>query len=210
MEEMFKGGKVAVYAKGDAVPLGSDVHFIRSGVLAVYSHFPRQKKTNRLLLIRLSGEIFPVRTPQKNSLYSGRTLHYKVLKTLSVVTISRQKFDQAIRSGKYGTEMFNTLTNMMSVQGDQIDSLLSTQTMQRLLERLYYFGMRLGVKSGGRIIIDVPMTHGEIAESISTTRETVNRFMRELEQKGIISVRRQTVIIESEKALIDLIRAEKV
>jgi CRP-like cAMP-binding protein len=54
-----------------------------------------------------------------------------------------------------------------------------------LLERL---GELYGVKDGRGVIIDVKMTHQQMASYASVTRETMSRVLRNLEKSGMISI----------------------
>ncbi|MNP78877.1 Global nitrogen regulator [compost metagenome] len=58
-----------------------------------------------------------------------------------------------------------------------------------------------GQLSGQKIIIDLPMTHQEFANSIGTTRETANRLLNQLTKENLLEVDRKQIIIHDLQAL---------
>ncbi|MGE0101044.1 MAG: Crp/Fnr family transcriptional regulator [Blastocatellales bacterium] len=65
-------------------------------------------------------------------------------------------------------------------------------------------------KSGGReteqgIQIKISLTHGEIAQMIGTSRETVTRLLGELKSKGIIQLKGSTLYIQNKTGLESLV-----
>lgn len=58
-----------------------------------------------------------------------------------------------------------------------------------------------GTLKNGKIYIDVPMTNQEIANTIGTTRETVNRLINMLRKENIIETSRKGIVIINFEAL---------
>lgn len=54
-----------------------------------------------------------------------------------------------------------------------------------------------GVKVNGGILLDAPITHQELANFSSTSRESVTRELNYLKSKGIISFKGRKIIIHS-------------
>lgn len=197
MEAMFKGGVVRTFARGDTLEVKDEVNYIKSGAIAIYDHYAEKNECSRLVIIRVAGEIFPIWPITSSVLESRRSVSFKVLKTTTVITIPRNDFMSKVKDGKYASEVYNMLSRLLLITGDRIDNLLTTNTRLRLVERILYFCRRFGIKDGRRVIIDLPVTHTELAQSISATRETVNRYIRDLEKAGLISMRQQTIVVDS-------------
>ncbi len=70
---------------------------------------------------------------------------------------------------------------------------------QRIISILEFLGEKLGTKAGDLIIINVPMTHGEIASWVGIQRETASRQLEVLSSKGIISTNNHIITIDSKK-----------
>ncbi len=74
------------------------------------------------------------------------------------------------------------------------------QAPQRLLQLLEWLSQRFGrtVKQGQ--LIDLRLTHQELVETIGTTRVTVTRLLRQLEQEGRICKLGHSLILPIELA----------
>lgn len=97
---------------------------------------------------------------------------------------------------------------MMRVMGDKIMELQETiQSLsgQGVRRRVLSFLIRLaeqhGTVSGSRVTIDLPMTHQEIANSVGTTRETINRVLNQLTKENLLIMDRNHIVINDLEAI---------
>lgn len=97
---------------------------------------------------------------------------------------------------------------IMRVLGDKIRELqdklqvLSGQDVRnRVLSFLLMLADQHGQMHGDQIIINLPMTHQEFANSIGTTRETANRLLNQLTKENMLEVDRSRIIIHDLQAL---------
>lgn len=60
-----------------------------------------------------------------------------------------------------------------------------------------YYARNFGAKNKTGIVIDVPLSHREIASWVGIARETVSLHMENLEKKGLISYHGRTLIINN-------------
>jgi CRP/FNR family transcriptional regulator, cyclic AMP receptor protein len=58
-----------------------------------------------------------------------------------------------------------------------------------------------GKVKNGEVHIEIPMTHQDIASTIGTTRETVNRLLNQLRKEGIVDTDRSGFVIHDIEAL---------
>ncbi|MBW8773320.1 MAG: winged helix-turn-helix domain-containing protein, partial [Gemmatimonadetes bacterium] len=84
---------------------------------------------------------------------------------------------------------------------DQIDSLVLLDVNGRVAELL----VRLATEEGGERITR-KLTHATIAQMIGSSRETVSRTMRELQDRGLIAVTRQDITLTDRAGLQGLSR----
>lgn len=97
---------------------------------------------------------------------------------------------------------------MMRVMGDKIRELqeklqvLSGQDVKhRLLSFLLLLAEQHGNTKANKITINMPMTHQEFANSVGTTRETVNRLLNQLNKEQLLEVDRNRIVILDIEAL---------
>lgn len=97
---------------------------------------------------------------------------------------------------------------MMRVMGDKIRELqeklqvLSGQDVKhRVLSFILQLADQLGEWNGNKITINLPMTHQEFANSIGTTRETINRLLNQFSKEELLEVDRSRIVIIDLEAL---------
>lgn len=107
--------------------------------------------------------------------------------------------------------MLNTpsiAVKMMRVMGDKIvelqeklQSLSGQDVKHRVLSFLLKLAEQHGEINGNRITINLPMTHQEIANSVGTTRETINRLLNQLCKENTLKTDRNRIVIIDLEAL---------
>ncbi|MBD2484569.1 Crp/Fnr family transcriptional regulator [Planktothrix sp. FACHB-1365] len=81
-------------------------------------------------------------------------------------------------------------------QTEELQSILHTQgTEQRLLNCLRWLGKKFGRLTPEGLLIDLRLTHADIADVIGTTRVSVTRMIIKLEQDGFIQRPRRHFIV---------------
>lgn len=98
------------------------------------------------------------------------------LECLSAVVVSEQcprdrSYPEALLNHLWRTEEFFTLVHQ---------SCLTT----RLLQLLHWLGQRIGQPSPAGQLIEPGLTHQQLAEAIGTSRVTITRLLKQLEQAG--------------------------
>lgn len=97
---------------------------------------------------------------------------------------------------------------LMRVMGDKIRELqeklqvLTGQDVKhRVLTFLLQLADQLGEWNGSKVTINLPMTHQEFANSIGTTRETINRLLNQFSKDELLEVDRSRIVIIDLEAL---------
>lgn len=72
-------------------------------------------------------------------------------------------------------------------QGEELLSIAHSQRVHhRLIQFLTWLGQKFGRPVNGGHLIDLRLTHQEIAESLGTSRVTITRLLNKLEPEGLI------------------------
>ena len=71
----------------------------------------------------------------------------------------------------------------------------------RLATLLMNLGERFGESNGVGILIEVRLTHQDLANMIASTREAVSKVMSELQRDGVIESRNRRIVIVNGEAL---------
>ena len=84
---------------------------------------------------------------------------------------------------------------------DRVDNLEYTKAYSRLIQRLLLMSERFGKEYNGSVILEIPVTHKDIANTISLTRETTSRELLKLEKKKLISQKGHILVVNDIKKL---------
>jgi len=91
-------------------------------------------------------------------------------------------------------KLLHFLSDRLEQSDEVIDCLLGRGVSTRLGTLLMNLGDRFGEANGSGTIIDVRLTHQDLAHMISSTREAVSKEMSELQRNGIIEIRNRRII----------------
>src|SRR5581483_319073 len=83
-------------------------------------------------------------------------------------------------------EIMNQTVNIVSVYTQRIQTLEYRTARERLLAELIYLAERFGERQGKEILINAPITHQDIADSINMSRETASRALELLFEEGLM------------------------
>ncbi|MGH7195229.1 MAG: Crp/Fnr family transcriptional regulator [Candidatus Saccharimonadales bacterium] len=139
-----------------------------------------------LLIIRKPGEFLGLTWAITGQ---DRQIVYETLDATTVWRVSRRKFIAFIREQpEAALPLLDMVTNMYRLHSEHILSLEYRTVRERLISYLLYTANRFGaVQPSGKILLNVPLRHQDIASSISCSRETTSRAIGELERKGLLT-----------------------
>ena len=203
--DFFHTGARLEYKKGEFIigpeedPRG--VFFIESGIVKSYD-ITKYGEEN-LLIIRKGGEIIGLTWAITGE--PKRILNAAIAPTV-VWLVSRPKFLEFVRSHPQAVlPVLDTVTYMYKLHSDRILTLEYRSVRERLASFLLSMGHRFGEKTGKGIKILAPPKQQDIASSISATRETASRALRQLQDRGVISYEQSMITITDEAELSSLI-----
>jgi CRP/FNR family cyclic AMP-dependent transcriptional regulator len=87
-----------------------------------------------------------------------------------------------------------------------VQMLGTRSAVERLAQLLIILGEVYGRRDGNRLTIQRKVTHDQLASIVSVTRQWVTTTLDRFEKRGIISVGRQTIVLERPDLLLDRLR----
>lgn len=84
----------------------------------------------------------------------------------------------------------------------QTQSLNSSTADARIRMGIHQLARRHGIRDARGTIIDVKITHQELAEMVGTSRETVTRVLARLREQGIVEISQRRMILLNDQALL--------
>ena len=83
------------------------------------------------------------------------------------------------------------------------------KTGQRIASRLWKLSRDYGIlQKDGSILIDLPINQSDIGAMVGTSRETVSRFIKKLENENILFLKGHKILIKDRDALLDYVKSE--
>jgi CRP-like cAMP-binding protein len=198
----FLSGRSVRYGKSEVVVVGDDsepeVFYIGKGYIKVYSI--NDEGEEYIHVIYKKGEIFPLiwalRDLKRHVFYEsiGSSVLWKMPKEDFLAYIKLHTNDVTFA-------LLEQMAEQFGIYADRLDNLEYRSAYERVVFRLLFLAGRFGKKDGTKIIIDVPLTHKVIAQSVNLARESVSRELELLTEKKLISHVEGKIIINNVKKL---------
>jgi CRP/FNR family transcriptional regulator len=186
--------KTAIFLEGSEKEA---VYFILDGLVKAYK--TDEEGHEQIVSLLQTGDMFPHTGFFNDAPYPATT---EALVDTHLLAIPLRGFAQII------LEMPTIAVKVIDVMGEKIVEL--QQKLQqftghdangRILDLLLYLADKHGSASDSRIHIEWPMTNQEIANTVGTSRETVNRLLNQLKKQRIVDMNRSEMIILDIEAL---------
>ncbi len=106
---------------------------------------------------------------------------------VTVIKSSKDRLRDAMGNNQWlSQEILNQTVNIIALYTQRIQTLEYRSARERIIAEIIYLAKRFGKEHGKAIIIDAPITHQDIADSISMNRETASRALESLFEEGYL------------------------
>ncbi|OGM11893.1 hypothetical protein A2Z22_01525 [Candidatus Woesebacteria bacterium RBG_16_34_12] len=174
------------------------IYFIKEGFVRSYSI--SEEGSEITLNIYKSGSFFPF------TLALSDKINPHFYESLTKIEVYKAPYKDVLKFVKDDCQVLFDLTKRLSsgLEGFVLRTqfLLRTNAVQKTASDLYLLAKRFGknLKSGD-IIIELPLTHQEIANLTGLARETTSVILKKMEKEGIIGRKGKYWIIKNIKEL---------
>jgi CRP/FNR family transcriptional regulator, global nitrogen regulator len=186
--------KDTIFTPGDP---DDQLYFLLSGAVRLYKIYGDYKEATTALL-KDSG-VFG-----KLSLVEGRwqDVFAEAVTEARVASIQKASLERVIKSDSaFALRLFSSLSERLRQSDEVIESLLHREVSTRLATLLVNLSERFGEDISADVLIDVRLTHQDLANMIASTREAVSKVMSELQRDGVIEIRSRRIAILDRGAL---------
>jgi CRP/FNR family transcriptional regulator len=173
---------------------GSDkeaVFFIRSGLVKTYK--TDENGHEQIVSFLKEGDMFPhIGLFNKNPYpATAETIVDTVLLAIPVHQFEHLLLDMP----SIAVKALGVLGEKIRELQEKIQEMSGQDVNQRAVSLLVKLAEQHGVNKNGHIHIELPLTHQEFANTVGTSRETINRLLNHLRKEKIIDVERSRVIV---------------
>ena len=190
------GPKDTIFTPGDP---DDQLYFVLSGTVRLYKIYGDYKEGTTALL--KGGGVFG-----KLSLVEGRwqDVFAEAVTEVQVASVQKASLERAMKSQPdFALKLFASFSERLRQSDEVIESLLHREVSTRLATLLLNLGDRFGEENGKGTMLEVRLTHQDLANMIASTREAVSKVMSELQRDGSIEVRKRKIVILNREALAD-------
>ncbi len=178
IDTYFDDGRIIKYSKGDTVIHGFEepdgVYIIKEGFVKAFT-ITKAGQEN-LLLVHDNGEFIPLIWALDGSHTEG--LHYEAMSNVTVLKTTKEKLRSAMSDDKWlSQEILKQSVHIITTYSQRIQALEFRTARERIVAELLNLAEMFGKKNGNKVLIDAPITHQDIANSINMTRETASRAL---------------------------------
>lgn len=206
LQALFLNGRRLQFQKNEIILRANDtpqgVYFIEKGLVKIYS----LTKQGDEHVHHFFGpcDFFPmIWTFQQHD----RTSFFEALAPTTLLVVSREEFMSHISENRDALfELLEEMIERYHRYAGRIDNLLYSDARERCAYRLLSLANRFGRRTKQGILIEVNITHEDLAHSINMTRETFGRNFSRFQQRGIIAYDAERhLLIKDLPALIKII-----
>ncbi len=193
--------KILGYKKGDIVIRGDDeptgVYFIREGVVKM-GHVDLEGGELIVNLFK-PGSFFPMTWAIGNV---DNNYYYQALTSIKVAKVPKEDFLKFLKSNP---EVLYDLTRRLLIGLDGVifnmRYLISGSSSSKVAAILSMLVKRFGTKQSEGILIDLPLSHQEIAHFTGLARETVTLAINKFILDGVLVQRKRKIFVTDMSAI---------
>lgn len=176
---------------------GEHVYFLSRGRAKIYELSPTGKEL--ILWYCFPGEMFGLAEVYR---CGQREVYARACSDMDVVSVNQGQFKQFLESHPAAAMLtVDILSCRLRILGNMLLNLASDDVMSRLAKLLTRLCASYGKTQGNEVLLDIPLTHQEIADMISASRQTVSSALSKLRRQGILQIENHCIHIKDQNIL---------
>ena len=184
----FSHGLKMQFCSGETIINGveepSGVYLIKAGFIK--AHSVSHAGQGNLLLIHTVGDFIPLPWALDGVHTTG--LFYEAMTDVTVLKVSKDRLREAMgRNPWLSQEVSRQAVAIITVYTQRIQALQFRSARGRIIAELISLAERFGKADNNKVLIEAPITHQDIADSININRETASRALEVLFEEGLMA-----------------------
>ncbi|MFE5322621.1 Crp/Fnr family transcriptional regulator [Paenibacillus sp. NPDC056579] len=193
VERKFKKNTV-LFHEGDS---GNEFFIIESGLVKIY----RIDYTKEVILsLFREGDYFGEMSLIQNGMTRSATV--ETLAPTTMYTLSRSDFIEfMVKSPRLSLKLLEVTMERLRKANEQIYDLTFLDVRTRTIKVISRLAEEHGVTKHGGLMIDMKLTHQQLANMAGTVRESVTKVLQELQEDQVISIDKKMIFIKNMEEL---------
>lgn len=194
-EKRYKRGAILFFEEDT----GDYMYIVKSGRVKVSRVLPSGKEM--ILTFHDSGDYFG-----ELSLIDGGTAPATVTAVVptTILAINRSRFKSLLDNSLVKEALLQNLCKRLRDAWSQVEVLNFHNATARVRAVLFHLCESKGVRTIDGTMINLPLTHKQLADLIGISRETVTRVLSQLQSDDVIRVRARRFVVSDPEELLDL------
>jgi CRP/FNR family transcriptional regulator len=193
----YKKGQIIIHEEEDPEYL----YCMVSGIVKAYT-ITKYGERN-VLEMHKKGEIFSLPALLGNRLAG---VYYEASTDVKLRKMPKAVFFESMeRSHMVAQAVIWQVLALLNIYGNRIQNLAYRTARERIAARLLFMAARFGREHKDGIIIEIPITHQELADALSITRETASRILEEFKRHDIIDQQSRHFIVKNRAKLHEIL-----
>ena len=203
--ELFKLGHRTGYRKGETVfqagSPGENVYILTHGRVKIYALSPAGRSV--ILWFCFPGEMFGLAEMARAG---RREVYCQACADSEALVIPQPKFKALLESD---TQAAMLILDLLSCRLRGLTDMLLNFTADDVTTRVVKLLIRLSARYGKPLspagtLVDIHLTHQEIADMVGVTRQSVSTVLSALKREGLLSVKKHCIYIQNNQQLQNL------
>jgi len=130
----------------------------------------------------------------------AETYYYEAMTDSEIYTVDEKVLIDAVASRPIlYKDLFSIAGQRLHSTLHGLENLTLENSYHRVAHEILYIAKKFGEKKGGGVVIKIPLTHQDLADILSLTRETVSTAMVQLRKQGLISTNKSIEVKSIQK-----------
>jgi len=127
-----------------------------------------------------------------------RSVYAQCCEDSEVAVLSQNKFKQfLITSPELAIQVIEQLSTRLKIVGDTLLNITSDDVRSRIIKLLLRLSMRFGKECKEGVLLDVHLTHKELADMVGTCRQTMTTILSQLKKENHIKLQGRKIVVPS-------------
>ena len=172
---------------------GNTLYIIRNGKVKI--SLPSALGDEVVLVIFSEGDFFG-----EMALLDGRprSADAVTIEPTELLLLNRNDFISFLNNNKNAVQaVLQSLSQRLRRTDDLLEDTCFLQISERFAKKLVELALEHGRQEGDTIYIDMSLTQKDLASMVGATRESINKELRVLREKGLVSTQENTIRIHN-------------
>jgi len=182
------GKGTEIFHEGQA---GEELYIIKSGLVKIYRD---DEVRDIILAIFRDGDFFGEMAVLENEQF--RSASAKTMEQTDVYFLSRRDFVSILdQNPKISLRILETALDRLRKANEMITDLTLLDARARIIKMMLRLTEKHGITQKSGLLIDLKLTHQQIADMTGTVRETVTKVLLDLQNQDFIQVKKKKILI---------------